>query len=174
MRRCSISAGWIGFLACLCGHASAQVPAALAVPAEQRLVLAAAASGVQIYRCRASKSDPARMEWALIAPEADLFDPAGKKIGKHYAGPTWELDDGSKVVGEVTARDKGPDADAIPWLLLKAKETTGTGILGRTQSIQRVATVGGKAPGADCDKAQAGKEIRAPYRATYNFYAAPR
>lgn len=48
-------------------------------------------------------------------------------IGKHYAGPTWEGKDGSKVVGEVNARDNGPDPNAIPWPLLSAKSKSGTG-----------------------------------------------
>jgi len=49
---------------------------------------------------------------------------AGNKIAKHYAGTTWESNDGSKVVGEVKAKDNGPDPNAIPWLLLSAKSTS--------------------------------------------------
>jgi len=152
----------------------APVPAALAVLPSQPLVLEASASGVQIYVCRAGKDEQSGLQWVFSAPEADLFDKSGRKIGRHYAGPTWELDDGSKVIGEVVARDGGPDASAIAWLLLKAKETAGAGLLGRTVSIQRVATVAGKAPGPHCEKAEEGREFRSPYRATYNFYAAPR
>jgi hypothetical protein len=134
--------------------------------------LEVAASGVQVYQCDASKNDPTKFEWIFKAPVADLFDAGGKKIGTHYAGPTWESIDGSKVVGEVTARDNGPDANAIPWLLLSAKSTSGTGVFSRTKSIQRVQTVGGKAPAVGCDKAQAGQEARMAYKATYYFYAA--
>jgi hypothetical protein len=89
------------------------------------LSLEAQATDVQIYECNASKTDPTRFEWVFKAPEADLFDSVGRKIGKHYAGPTWESNDGSKVQGEVKARDDGPDANAIPWLLLNAKNTVG-------------------------------------------------
>src|SRR5574342_445076 len=74
-----------------------QVPEALKAPATQVLLLETQAVGVQIYECKASKEDPTRFEWVFKAPEAELFDSAGKKIGKHYAGPTWELNDGSKV-----------------------------------------------------------------------------
>ena len=146
------------------------VPASLNVPATQRLSVVAQASGVQIYDCSASKTDPAKFEWVFRAPEADLFDGAGKKIGKHYAGPTWESNDGSKVIGEVKARDDGPDANAIPWLLLNAKSASGNGVFGKTQSIQRVNTVGGKAPVGGCTQAQAGKDARIAYRAAYYFY----
>ena len=150
------------------------IPANLMVPATQRLSLAAHAIGVQIYDCKASKDDPGRYEWVLRAPEADLFDESGQKIGRHYAGPTWESNDGSKAVGEVKARDDGPDANAIPWLLMTAKSTSGDGILGRTVSVQRVETVGGKAPSGGCGQMQAARarEARVPYSATYNFFIA--
>jgi hypothetical protein len=146
------------------------VPASLNVPATQTLSVVAQASGVQIYDCSASKTDPAKFEWVFRAPEADLFDRTGKKIGKHYAGPTWESNDGSKVIGEVKGRDDGPDANAIPWLLLNAKSTSGNGVFGKTQSIQRLNTVGGKAPVGGCNQAQAGKDARIAYRAAYYFY----
>lgn len=148
------------------------VPENLKVPATQKLTVAAQAKGVQIYECKASAADPTRFEWVFVAPEAELFDTSGKNIGKHYAGPTWESNDGSKVVGEVKARDDGPDANAIPWLLLNAKSTAGTGVFSKTQSIQRVKTVGGKAPAGGCDKAQVGKVARVAYQAMYYFYVA--
>lgn len=150
------------------------IPESLKVPATQTLALEARATGVQIYDCKPSKDDPARFEWVFRAPEADLFDVSGKKIGKHYAGPTWESNDGSKVVGEVKARDDGPDANAIPWLLLSAKSASGTGVLAQTVSVQRVQTAGGKAPAGGCSDAQAGKEARVTYSATYYFYGATR
>ena len=90
------------------------VPENLKVPATQTLSFTAQASGVQIYECNASKTDPTRFEWVFRAPDAELFDSAGKNIGKHYAGPTWESNDGSKVIGEVKASDNGPDTNAIP------------------------------------------------------------
>ena len=154
------------------GEAAAAVPEKLKVPDTQKLSLEVKATGVQIYACSASKTDPARFEWVFKAPEADLFDSAGKKIGSHYAGPTWESTDGSKVVGELKAKDDGPDPAAIPWLLLSAKSTSGTGVFARTLSIQRLRTVGGKAPADGCDQAHAGKETRIAYKATYAFSVA--
>jgi hypothetical protein len=147
------------------------VPDALKVPATQELSLEVQATGVQVYECKASKEEPTRFEWVFKAPEAVLLDSAGKKIGRHYAGPTWESDDGSKVVGEVKAKDNGPDPNAIPWLLLTAKSKLGKGVFGETQSIQRVNTSGGKAPLEGCDESQLGKESRVAYKATYRFYA---
>ena len=168
--------GGVSLVAVLAGCATPgvgtvpMVPDNLRVPSTQTLSLETRATGVQIYDCKPSRDDPGHFEWVFRAPEADLFDAAGKRIGKHYAGPTWESNDGSKVVGEVKARDDGPDVNAIPWLLLKAKSTSGVGVLGQTVSVQRVRTVGGKAPVGGCSQAQAGKEARAPYSATYYFY----
>jgi hypothetical protein len=142
--------------------AVAAIPAALSVPGDLSLLLTAKASGVQIYTC-----DPASQAWKLKGPEAELADEAGKPIGKHYGGPSWELADGSLVTGEVTARDPGPSAAAIPWLLLKVASNSGKGRLAAAAAIQRVATEGGVAPGQAC---QAGQEIRVPYSATYLFY----
>jgi len=148
------------------------VPENLRIPATEELSLETQATGVQIYECSANKDEPTRFEWIFKAPEAELFDRAGNKIGKHYAGPTWESNDGSKVVGEVKARDNGPDPNAIPWLLLSAKSTSGTGVFSKTKSIQRVHTVGGKAPTEACSQALAGKVTRVGYKATYYFYVA--
>ncbi len=142
----------------------------LRAPADQVPALEVSATGVQIYVCSAAKAEANRLEWAFKAPEAELFDASGTKVGKHYAGPTWEGNDGSKVVGEVKARDDGPDANAIPWLLLKAKSNAGNGVFAKTLSIQRVRTVGGKAPAGVC--AQLGSEARVPYTAAYYFYDA--
>jgi hypothetical protein len=155
-----------------CALPGPQVPDKLKAPSAQDVNVVAYAQGVQIYECQAGKVNPARFEWVFKAPQATLADRSGKTIGKHYGGPTWESDDGSKVVGQVVANDPGPDANAIPWLLLSAKSVSGNGVFGRTQTIQRVQTVAGKAPGATCEATQAGTEARVPYQAVYYFYNA--
>ena len=136
-------------------------PPALKVPGNERLSLEAFAGGVQIYECAASG------QWILKAPEAELMDRDGKKIGRHYAGPTWEASDGSKVTGEIRARENARSADDVPWLLLRAASASGYGALGRTTSIQRMDTVGGVPPAGSC---RPGAQARVPYRATYYFY----
>lgn len=159
------------------GEASAQasaptVPDALKVPATETLSFTAHAKGFQIYEWRARKEDATQYEWVLKAPEAVLFDAQGKKIGRHYGGPTWESTDGSKVVGELKARAPSTTADAIPWLLLAAKSHEGNGVFSQVTSIQRLETVGGKAPAGGGDAASADKELRVPYTAVYYFYMA--
>ena len=157
-----------------CAHQAGNpptVPDALKPSATEVLTLVTPATGVQIYECSAVKDQPARFEWAFKAPEAELFDRTGNRIGKHYGGPTWESNDGSKVVAQLKARDDGPDPNAIPWLLLSVKSASGSGVFGRTSSIQRVDTVGGNAPAAACGPAQAGSVARVPYQATYYIYS---
>src|SRR3954462_13005027 len=144
----------VGYAAELPKTASAPVvPDVIKVPSTDSFSLATTAKGVQIYECRAKKDDPARFEWVFKAPEADLFDGDGKKIGKHYAGPTWESNDGSKVVGELKARAEAKDTNAIPWLLLGVKKHEGEGVFSKVPGLPRIDTAGGKAPAGGCDGA---------------------
>jgi hypothetical protein len=151
---------------------AAFVPPGLEVPAGQVLALVLAARGVQIYECRPVADQPGKFEWAFIAPEAELFDPEGQKVGRHYAGPTWELNDGDKVVGRLKAKADAPDGKGVPWLLLEAASSSGGGIMGSVASIQRVDTKGGKAPAKGAVSAAVGHQVRVPYTATYKFYIA--
>ena len=145
-----------------------EVPGALRPASSQTLHLEALAAGVQVYEC--SQKADSTYEWAFKAPEATLTSRSGKSLGKHYAGPTWESGDGSTVVGEVKARDQGPEPSAIPWLLLAAKANVGSGTFGATKSVQRVETAGGLAPTEPCSSVNLKQVARVPYTATYYFY----
>jgi hypothetical protein len=168
-----------------CAHDSfsrppSDVPPALQVPAGQKLTHMLHATGVQIYQCKPSPKDPSHYAWVYQEPKADLSDRTGKNVGRHYAGPTWEGDDGSKVVGEIVARVDAPGAatpgvaargpNGIQWLLLKAKSNSGKGIFAKVQSIQRVHTIGGLAPPDPCDASHVDQRTRTPYSADYYFY----
>lgn len=143
------------------------VPAALAVSADEKLTTVAYATGVQIYDCKASGASYA---WTFRAPEATLYSEDGEEVGIHYVGPTWESNSGGTVVGAVIARVSSPDASAIPWLLLTAVSNDGGGPFKKVTSIQRLDTVGGKAPATGCDASAVGAEVEVPYAATYYFY----
>ena len=151
-----------------------QVPDMLKVPDGHTVILKALGKGVQIYECKATAADPRKFDWSFTAPEADLTNKKGQKIGKHYAGPTWEANDGSKVVGDVLKKADAPRTGAVPWLLLKAKTNEGTGKFASVTYIQRVDTDGGLAPACGCDQAHVKTEVRVPYTANYYFYAPPR
>ena len=145
------------------------VPDNLKVPEQNVMLLEAYASGAQIYVCKARADDPNTFEWTFKAPEAELRNDAGEKIGKHYAGPTWEGNDGSKVMGEAVANAKAPDASAIPWLLLRAKAHDGAGAFSTVTYVQRLDTVGGVAPTDGCERSAANTERPVEYTATYVF-----
>lgn len=151
--------------------ASTNVPDKLKPGANESLAMIVPAKGVQIYECRAKKDSSGGYEWAFVAPEADLFDARGNKIGRHYAGPHWEATDGSRISAALKERADAPLAGAIPWLLLAAKSVGSEGSFSRVTSIQRVNTVGGVAPNSACAQASAGTPARISYTADYYFYA---
>src|SRR5437016_9241627 len=145
------------------------VPDKLKPGLNESLAMIVPAKGVQIYECRAKKDQAGTYEWAFVAPEADLFDTSGKKIGRHYAGPYWESTDGSKIAGTVKERTDSPRAGAIPWLLLVAKSVGPQGSFSKITAIQRVNTIGGAAPKSGCSQSTAGTTVRIPYTADYYF-----
>jgi len=147
--------------------AGQEVPAQLKVPEGQTLAAEAHAKGFQVYAC---KDDGKGYNWTLKGPEAELFDKAGKKVGRHFAGPTWEWNDKSQVTAKMMTSSPSPDADSIAWLLLMATGHSGEGVLANVTNIQRLHTKGGKAPATGCDAAHAGQETRAAYEADYYFY----
>jgi hypothetical protein len=148
------------------------VPATLHPSANETLTDVVPANGVQIYECRARKDQPDAYEWAFVAPEATLFDERGNRIGRHYGGPHWESNDGSKIVGAVKERADAPAANAIPWLLLSAKSVGTEGAFSKVTSIQRVNTAGGTAPQDSCSRELAGSTMRVGYSADYYFFSA--
>ena len=146
------------------------IPANLVPPAGSVLLFELGARGVQIYACEADPDDATAFVWTFKAPEAELLNARGEVVGSHWAGPTWQVLDGSTVIGAVLERADAPKSGAIPWLLLEAKERADNGVFSMITHIQRLDTVGGVAPAEDCDADHAGAEVRVPYTATYAFY----
>jgi hypothetical protein len=186
--RSAVTCALAAILSAGCAHDTPRpptdVPPALQAPAGQKLTRMLHAIGVQVYQCKASAKDPSRYTWVYQEPKADLSDRSGKDIGLHYAGPTWEAYDGSKVVADVVARADAPGAAApsaaasapngIQWLLLRAKSNSGKGIFAKVQSIQRLHTIGGLAPQDPCDAGHADQRRRVAYSADYYFYSGRR
>jgi hypothetical protein len=148
--------------------AAQQIPQQLQPAANEQLLFQVHAKGDQIYICQEGAT---QFAWALKAPDAQLFDKDGKPFGKHFAGPSWEAKDGSRVTGKAVVNVPSPDADSIPWLLVDIMSHDGSGVLARATTIRRLNTKGGKAPTSGCDSVNAGKEVRVPYSADYLFYA---
>ena len=150
---------------------SPSVPAALEAPAGSTLMLRYRAEGAQIYTCKASEGAATAFAWVFKAPQASLLNDQCAAVGTHFAGPTWKITaDESAVVGMKAAEAPSPTPNAIPWLLLKATSTTGTGLMNSVVAVQRVDTVGGVPPASECSAAVQGTEVRVPYTATYYFY----
>jgi hypothetical protein len=143
-------------------YAAAQTPDAIAAKGETA-VLTVHAEGAQVYECKADPSG--KLTWQFREPVATLMAD-GKTVGRHYAGPTWELADGSRVQGKLAGRAPGAAAADIPWLKLEAVEPHGPGALAGIATIQRINTKGGQFEGA-CDTA--GATHAAPYAADYVF-----
>src|SRR5690349_16960512 len=148
-------------VACMARYSTTQsAKESIDVPPHSRLLLRAVGSGDQVYGCLNGN-------WALKAPNAKLLNQEGSVIGRHFAGPTWQLNDGSRIQGRVVAKQIAPDATAVPWLLLES--VGGTGRLGAVRFIQRTGTHGGNAPDGSCSQSAI---RRVPYTATYSFYEA--
>jgi hypothetical protein len=166
----TVSAALVGCATTALPEPPADISSSLAVPATQTPWIEALAVGVQIYECDIGQDATKSGTWKFLAPEATLTDASGRVLGKHYAGPTWEAVDGSKVVGQLRSSQPAPDAESIPWLALTVKSSLGQGVLTPTTSVLRVRTSGGIAPDRPCDISNAKQVVRVPYKATYYFY----
>lgn len=148
--------------------ARAEVPDAIAAKGET-LVAVIHAQGAQVYECKADASG--KLAWQFREPIATLLE-GGKTVGRHYAGPHWEMADGSAIVGKVAGRAPGATPKDIPLLKLEVTSRRGTGRLADVATIQRLNTRGGAADGP-CETAGVFQSV--PYSADYAFYrkAAP-
>jgi len=150
-------------LALSCGSAAmAQVPAAVDVPGAKAIATFQGV-GAQIYECKAGSDG--KLAWSFREPIAALFD-SGKTVGRHYAGPTWEDVDGSKITAKASGNAPGATGDDIPWLKLDVTNHAGRGMLSKVTAVQRLNTHGGALNGS-CDKAGDFKSVA--YTATYVF-----
>jgi hypothetical protein len=143
--------------------ASAQVPDAIAATGEG-LIATVHAEGAQVYECQAGTG--VKLAWQFREPIATLLMD-GKTVGRHYAGPSWELTDGSAVTGKVAGRAPGSTSKDIPLLKLEVMSQRGSGQLTGVTTIQRLNTKGGIAEGS-CESA--GAFLSVPYSADYTFY----
>jgi hypothetical protein len=173
LMRAATMAGWSVLMTMAFGAASAAdpVPDNLAPPAGLKRVLEASATGVQIYHCGPPKGAGAGTAavWTFDAPRATLTDQRGEGVVRHYAGPTWEATDGSKITGKVAAKADAKEAGAVAWLLLNTESAGTPGRLDHVRAVQRLYTSGGSAPKEPC--AKVGEVLEVPYKAMYVFWA---
>jgi hypothetical protein len=155
---------------CLVQGAQAADRPSLLPPAGNVPFLVGHGTGVQIYQCTATIDG---YRWIFVAPRATLTDFRGRTIMSHFGGPTWQANDGSKVVGAL-AESRTVNPNAIPWLLLGADSYPapgGGGLLADTSYVQRLFTTGGLAPTTSpCGSDNAGVKAEIPYTAEYVFW----
>jgi hypothetical protein len=138
------------------------LPTAIAAPGETT-VLTAHAVGLQLYECKPGADG--KLVWTFTAPQATLTVD-GKVVGKHGAGPSWELTDGSGITAKAVANAPGATENDIAWLKLEVTSHKGAGQLDGVTTVQRINTKGGVLKGA-CDREKAGEGM--PYEADYLF-----
>jgi hypothetical protein len=144
--------------------ARAEGPDTIAAPGES-LVATVHAQGAQVYECKADVSG--NLAWQFREPVATLIDQSGKTVGRHYAGPHWELADGSVAAAKAVGRAPGATSADIPLLKLETTSRRGNGQLTDVSTILRLNTKGGTAEGS-CRTA--GALLSVPYSADYAFY----
>jgi hypothetical protein len=138
-----------------------RVPSEIAVAPDHKVRFHGFGVGVQIYTWDGAS-------WGSPVPEAKLFDDEGDVVAVHFAGPTWESNTGSRVVGAVVQPTVTVGPTAISWLRLRAVTNEGPGIFAHTSFIQRINTRGGRAPSDN--GTFVGQVARVPYSADYFFY----
>jgi hypothetical protein len=164
MKSVVIAVSAAGLFLTLAIEGAAQVPDAIAAASGETSILTVHAEGAQIYECKADTSG--KLAWQFREPIAALFV-NGKTVGRHYAGPSWELADGSLVTAKAGGRAPGATAKDIPLLKLEVSSQRGTGQLTGASTIQRINTKGGSADGS-CE--QTGWFLSVPYSADYVFF----
>lgn len=124
------------------------------------------AEGAQIYECKQDNSkQTSTLVWQFREPIATLLV-SGQSIGRHYAGPSWELVDGGGVKARTIKNVPAPGANDIPWLELEVVGHLGKGVLSEAVTVLRTNTRGGLAQGS-CKSE--GEYLSIPYSADYQF-----
>jgi hypothetical protein len=142
------------------------MPDAIAAP-DQVPIVTVHGEGAQIYECKVNATGT--LAWQFREPIATLLL-NDKTVGRHSAGPTWALYDGSAIVGRTAASAPGATRRDIPWLRLDVTAHSGHGELSAATTVQRINTDGGAMAGP-CN--QPGAFLSIPYSADYVFLRRP-
>lgn len=174
MKKLSMIAAAIALSACASAPMMTKIdnvalPEPVRVPAGQKVMMSTTGVGEITYECREKKDMAGAHEWAFVGPVATLYSGDRKAVGKYYAGPTWEANDGSKVTGKQLAVAPATPGN-IPLQLVKTDPAMGAGAMTGVSYIQRLNTKGGVAPAMACDAMAKGKRQQVAYEADYVFY----
>jgi hypothetical protein len=136
-------------------------------PSDLEAVLQLSARGVQVFRCEKRESG---FVWVFRQPDAELFDPSGRAVGRHGSSFSFENIDGSRLVSTIAAYDDAPNPADLRWLLLTTR-SYGKGAFDAVTYVQRINTRGGMPP-ESCQSTQANQLLRVDFSAEFVFYRA--
>ncbi len=150
----------------------ASLPAAIQVPAGNRVAMETVGVGEITYECRDKANAPGQTEWVFVGPSAVLNDRSGNKVGTYFGPPaTWASNDGSRLTATQIAVAPAGTGN-LPYQLVKANPAMGAGAMAGVTYIQRVALQGGVAPVSACSPANKGERQIVKYQADYIFWKA--
>ena len=115
------------------------------------------AVGTQIYVCKGG-------QWTFQEPAATLSQ-GGKNVGRHFAGPSWQVGD-SIVTAKLDQSAPGGSVKDVPLLKLDVATRKGSGAIDQATIVLRLHTVGGVFKGT-CETE--GATHAEPYQADYVF-----
>src|ERR1700712_632265 len=95
-------AGRLASVMAICFASTAAFAASSIDPPQAERVATTTASGVQVYSCEYNAQH--QLGWVFKNPQATLYDTSGQAVIRHSTGPSWEADDGSRIVGHVLAQ----------------------------------------------------------------------
>ena len=148
------------------------LPAAIQVPAGNRVAMETVGVGEITYECRDKANAPGQTEWVFVGPSAVLNDRSGNKVGTYFGPPaTWASNDGSRLTATQLAVAPAGTGN-LPYQLVKANPAMGAGAMAGVTYIQRVALKGGVAPASACGPANKGERQIVKYQADYIFWKA--
>ena len=150
-------------LVAACGPAFGDQSRETAAAPVGTVMLRTHAVGAQVYECRAEAGGPAM--WRFREPIAALTS-RDKTVGRHLAGPSWDMADGGLVVGKAISQAPGTSPGDVPWLRLDVSEHRGEGSLKDVTTVQRIATEGGRRDGPCTTEDSL---VAEPYAADYVF-----
>lgn len=139
----------------------AEAPAAFGV-AGLHAVRTLHAVGAQVYQCRATSTG---LAWAAREPIATLIE-NGATVGRHFAGPRWQLEAGETLRGRAVMNVPGATASDADLLKLEVVEHGGGDALHDVRVVLRLNTRGGALKGP-CDRE--GELRPVSYAADYVF-----
>lgn len=142
-------------------------PKDLHPPAGNNATIVFVGAGTQNYECKTTANGVA---WVLAGPEAHLYNQDHKIVGRHYVGPTWEYQDGSKISASVIAHVASPNPASVDQLLLRVLPHDPVGLFANVTFVQRLRTFGGVAPASGCSADHLGDHVSVEYSADYVFF----